>query len=129
MNSLRDSIRNFLNQAPALRILVIGDAMLDAYVSGEATRISPEAPVPVIAVTGKKFVMGGAANVAANVRAIGASAALAGVTGIDESGSAALRRLLAEAGYQWCCGLRGWRPRHDHKNSPDGSGSADRTFR
>lgn len=96
MNSLRDSIRNFLNQAPALRILVIGDAMLDAYVSGEATRISPEAPVPVVAVTGKKFVLGGAANVAANVRAIGASAALAGVTGIDESGSA-LRRLLAEA--------------------------------
>ena len=97
MNPLRDSIHHFVTRAPALRILVIGDAMLDAYVSGDATRISPEAPVPVVAVAGKKFVPGGAANVAANIRSIGAAAALGGVTGIDESGST-LRRHLAQSG-------------------------------
>jgi rfaE bifunctional protein kinase chain/domain len=92
-----NSLRHFITQAPTLRILVIGDAMLDAYVSGDATRISPEAPVPVVAVAGKKFVPGGAANVAANIRSIGAAAALAGVTGSDGSG-ATLRRHLAQSG-------------------------------
>ena len=77
------SVRQFIDRAPSLRILVAGDAMLDTYVSGEATRISPEAPVPVVAVSSRRSVPGGAANVAANVRALGAAAMLAGVIGFD----------------------------------------------
>jgi D-beta-D-heptose 7-phosphate kinase/D-beta-D-heptose 1-phosphate adenosyltransferase len=67
--------------------------MLDTYVSGDATRISPEAPVPVINVTSRRYFAGGAANVAANVGAVGAHASLAGVAGVDESASR-LRELL-----------------------------------
>src|SRR5580658_4314979 len=81
-----------LMRAPAVRLLVAGDCMLDAYVTGAATRISPEAPVPVVDVAQRRFVVGGAANVAANARGIGAVVALAGVTGADESGA----RLRAE---------------------------------
>ena len=66
--------------------------MLDAYVSGQATRISPEAPVAVVEVTERRFVAGGAANVAANARGLGALVRLAGVTGADAAGT----RLRAE---------------------------------
>jgi D-beta-D-heptose 7-phosphate kinase/D-beta-D-heptose 1-phosphate adenosyltransferase len=59
--------------------------MLDIYVTGEATRISPEAPVPIIGVTGRRYFAGGAANVASNVRALGAQASIAAVTGRDEA--------------------------------------------
>jgi rfaE bifunctional protein kinase chain/domain len=76
-----------LMRAPAVRVLVAGDCMLDAYVSGPATRISPEAPVPVVEVAQRRFVVGGAANVAANARGIGATVMLAGVTGADEPGA------------------------------------------
>jgi D-beta-D-heptose 7-phosphate kinase/D-beta-D-heptose 1-phosphate adenosyltransferase len=76
-----------LMRAPAVRVLVAGDCMVDAYVTGTAARISPEAPVPVVEVTERRFVAGGAANVAANARGIGAIVVLAGVTGGDESGA------------------------------------------
>jgi D-beta-D-heptose 7-phosphate kinase/D-beta-D-heptose 1-phosphate adenosyltransferase len=76
-----------LMRAAAVRVLVAGDCMLDAYVSGAATRISPEAPVPVIEVSERRFVAGGAANVAANARGIGAIVQLAGVTGADPAGA------------------------------------------
>ena len=81
-----------LMRAPAIRVLVAGDCMLDAYVTGAATRISPEAPVPVVEVGERRFVVGGAANVAANARGIGAAVTLAGVTGADAAGA----RLRAE---------------------------------
>ena len=97
MNSLRESIHRFIERASSVKILVVGDAMLDTYVSGQATRISPEAPVPVVAVSGRRCVPGGAANVAANIRAIGAAASLGGVTGADAA-SAILRRELERAG-------------------------------
>jgi D-beta-D-heptose 7-phosphate kinase/D-beta-D-heptose 1-phosphate adenosyltransferase len=84
-----------LMRAAGVRLLVAGDCMLDAYVTGAATRISPEAPVPVVEVTQRRFAVGGAANVAANARGIGAVVALAGVTGADESG-ARLRAELAK---------------------------------
>jgi D-glycero-beta-D-manno-heptose-7-phosphate kinase len=77
-------IHRFLDLAPSQHVLIAGDAMLDAYVSGEATRISPEAPVPVVGVSKRRYTAGGAANVAANVRAMGARATLAGITGVDE---------------------------------------------
>lgn len=76
-----------LMRAPAVRIMVAGDCMLDAYVTGAATRISPEAPVPVVEVIERRFVVGGAANVAANARGMGAIVTVAGVTGADEAGA------------------------------------------
>lgn len=84
----------FLMHAAAVRVLVAGDCMLDAYIAGSAARISPEAPVPVVEVRERKFVVGGAANVAANARGIGAKVTLAGVTGADPAGA----RLRAELG-------------------------------
>ncbi|MEM6641276.1 MAG: D-glycero-beta-D-manno-heptose-7-phosphate kinase, partial [Pseudomonadota bacterium] len=75
------------------RVLVVGDLMLDRYWAGSADRISPEAPVPVVRLTGSEDRPGGAANVAINVAALGASARLAGTVGEDEAGEALLARL------------------------------------
>ncbi|MFN6322629.1 MAG: bifunctional heptose 7-phosphate kinase/heptose 1-phosphate adenyltransferase, partial [Burkholderiales bacterium] len=68
------------------RILVVGDIMLDRYWFGEVNRISPEAPVPVVRVQSSDERLGGAANVARNIAALGAQAALMGVVGGDEPG-------------------------------------------
>ena len=68
------------------RILVIGDIMLDQYVAGKVTRISPEAPVPVVKVDKEWSTLGGAGNVAANVTALGSTAILFGLVGNDVSG-------------------------------------------
>src|SRR5947208_14255893 len=70
----------------ARRIVVVGDAMLDVYLSGDADRISPEAPVPVVTVRARRTALGGAANVAANVAAIGAECRLVAVIGDDARG-------------------------------------------
>jgi D-beta-D-heptose 7-phosphate kinase/D-beta-D-heptose 1-phosphate adenosyltransferase len=91
------ALRRFLEGAAGVTILVAGDVMLDAYVSGSASRISPEAPVPVVGVAERRYVPGGAANVAANILALGAHAALAGVTGVDDS-AVRLRRELERSG-------------------------------
>jgi rfaE bifunctional protein kinase chain/domain len=87
----------FLDNAPSIRILVAGDVMLDAYISGSADRISPEAPVPVVGVSQRRYLPGGAANVAANILALGSRVALAGVTGVDDS-AVRLRRELERTG-------------------------------
>src|SRR2546429_2275209 len=68
------------------RIVVVGDAMLDIYLLGEAERISPEAPVPVVTVLTRRYALGGAANVAANVAATGAECRLVAVIGDDARG-------------------------------------------
>lgn len=78
-------------------VLVVGDLMLDRYISGEVTRISPEAPVPVLSVRGKRGVAGGAANVALNVAGLRAQAFIGGVIGDDAHGSR-LCELLEEKG-------------------------------
>lgn len=78
-------------------ILVVGDLMLDRYLSGDVNRISPEAPVPVVLVRSDRCRPGGAANVALNVSHLGARAIVAGVVGDDEEGEALLG-LLREAG-------------------------------
>src|ERR1035437_2398343 len=72
------------------RILVVGDLMLDEFIWGRVSRISPEAPVPVVEVTGESYYPGGAANVARNVREFTDQVAVMGVTGVDSHG----RRLL-----------------------------------
>jgi len=91
------ALRRFLDQASSVRILVAGDVMLDTYVSGTASRISPEAPVPVVSVSRRLYLPGGAANVAANILALGARVSLAGATGVDES-AIRLRRELDRTG-------------------------------
>lgn len=75
------------------RVLVVGDVMLDRYWYGDATRISPEAPVPVMLFREEEFRLGGAANVAANCAALGAQARLLSVVGKDQAGSELLRLL------------------------------------
>ncbi|SFT76442.1 rfaE bifunctional protein, domain I [Lishizhenia tianjinensis] len=67
------------------RILVIGDMMIDAYLKGSVTRVSPEAPVPIVNFQAKEDRLGGAANVALNLRALGAQAILCAVIGTDEN--------------------------------------------
>jgi rfaE bifunctional protein kinase chain/domain len=77
-----------------VRVLVVGDVMLDRYWFGEVNRISPEAPVPVVKVERSEERLGGAANVARNARALGAMATLLSVVGDDEAGTT-IERLLA----------------------------------
>lgn len=69
------------------RVVVVGDVMLDVFVFGEVTRISPEAPVPVVRVTQETERLGGAANVALNVKSLGGKVALVGVVGGDLAGA------------------------------------------
>ena len=74
-------------------VLVVGDLMLDRYITGAVERVSPEAPVPVVLVEEESARVGGAANVAANVAALGASCRLVGCLGRDASGAALTREL------------------------------------
>lgn len=75
-----------LKKIGKLRILVVGDVMLDHYIWGDATRISPEAPVPVVDIARDSWTAGGAANVALNIASLGARCAVAGYFGTDEAG-------------------------------------------
>lgn len=75
------------------RVLIVGDVMVDVYCEGSVARVSPEAPVPVVVMSSQRYVLGGAANVAANVATLGATAHLVGVIGADAEGEA-LRDLL-----------------------------------
>jgi rfaE bifunctional protein kinase chain/domain len=81
----------------ASRLLVVGDVMLDRYWFGDVSRISPEAPVPVVRIEKREERLGGAANVARNAAALGARTALLGVVGKDEAGDT-VDRMLTELG-------------------------------
>lgn len=78
-------------------VLVVGDLILDRFVHGAVRRISPEAPIPIVEVTGEHHTAGGAANVAHNIKALGGEVTLLGAVGEDRHGDA-LRGLLAELG-------------------------------
>jgi rfaE bifunctional protein kinase chain/domain len=93
----RDRLSALLDAAAGRRIAVIGDAMLDVYLRGDVDRISPEAPVPVVRVRHRQNALGGAANVAQNVVALGARCELACVVGADAS-ARALRDMLVRIG-------------------------------
>lgn len=80
-----------------ISVLVVGDAMVDHYIMGKATRISPEAPVPVVSVLSEEYRPGGAANVAANIAAMGGTPSLLALRGEDTTGSW-LERNLRERG-------------------------------
>ncbi|PWJ56533.1 rfaE bifunctional protein kinase chain/domain [Dyadobacter jejuensis] len=86
-----------------LKVLVVGDVMLDSYVWGKAERISPEAPVPVVQVTRREYRLGGAGNVLLNVQALGAEAIVCSVIGTDGPGDL-LEESLKQKGLN-CDGL------------------------
>jgi len=87
-------LEQILDRAPSKRVMVIGDLMLDEFVWGKVGRISPEAPVPVVEVTGESFYPGGAANVARNLREFVDRVGVIGMFGKDRNGQQ-LKELLA----------------------------------
>lgn len=86
----------FFGNLPGLRIAVVGDVMIDAYLHGKVERISPEAPVPVVALRQRQNCMGGAANVALNIKSLGASVCLCSVIGNDRQGDVFMEMLENE---------------------------------
>lgn len=82
MTDLEKIVDNFVNK----KVLVVGDVILDHYICGDASRLSPEAPIPIVNVKEERYVLGGAANVAANVAALGGTAYLCGSIGKDSYG-------------------------------------------
>lgn len=89
-------MQELLESVAGRRILVVGDLMLDQYTWGDASRISPEAPVPVVDVARESQVAGGAANVALNLRGLGAEAEVCGWIGQDAAGDTLASLLEAE---------------------------------
>ena len=89
--------RSLLARIRGLKVVVLGDLMLDEYLFGEVSRISPEAPVPIVRIVREKAVLGGAANVAANLKALGAEPLLIGTLQKDGAGDRLLG-LLEELG-------------------------------
>ncbi|HVP57586.1 MAG TPA: PfkB family carbohydrate kinase, partial [bacterium] len=94
MTSLSPSrVKDVLAAVRAKRVMVIGDVMLDRYLWGAVSRISPEAPVPVVEITSETTRLGGAANVANNIVSLGAACHIFGVVGDDHDGADMVRRL------------------------------------
>ena len=92
----RERVLQLIQRVRSSRVVVVGDIMLDRYLIGDTERLSPEAPVPVVTVAERHAALGGAANVAANVAALGARCFLVGTVGDDGDG-AAIRQELAVA--------------------------------
>jgi D-beta-D-heptose 7-phosphate kinase/D-beta-D-heptose 1-phosphate adenosyltransferase len=99
MVSKADSRRlaRYVDRFSKARVLVVGDVMIDHYVWGSVTRISPEAPVPVVSVTKETMLLGAAANVVNNIHALGGTVGVCGVIGNDDAGQR-LARLLRDQG-------------------------------
>src|SRR5215210_2986752 len=93
----RDRLIELLESGANQRVAIIGDAMLDVYLRGDVDRISPEAPVPVVRIREKELALGGAANVAQNVAAIGAECTLVCAVGEDAEGQV-VKTMLREIG-------------------------------
>src|SRR5689334_24376309 len=91
----RDRVLHLIQRMQSSRVAVLGDVMLDRYLIGDTERLSPEAPVPVVMVHARKSALGGAANVAANVSAIGARCRLVGLIGDDTEGGLVKQELAA----------------------------------
>ena len=88
--------RKLFEDFDRLRIMIIGDVMLDTYLWGKVERISPEAPIPIVALKCRENRMGGAANVARNIRSMGATPVLCSVIGTDDKGDQFLELLRQE---------------------------------
>lgn len=89
-------IRHLFSRFNACKVLVVGDVMVDSYLIGKVDRISPEAPVPVVALKQRDNMLGGAANVALNIRSLGAEAILCSVIGNDKQGDILLDLMKKE---------------------------------
>ncbi|SDP57003.1 D-beta-D-heptose 7-phosphate kinase / D-beta-D-heptose 1-phosphate adenosyltransferase [Mucilaginibacter sp. OK268] len=94
-----NKIHSIQSSARKPNILVIGDLMIDHYITGSASRLSPEAPVPIVNVKNESVTLGGAGNVVQNLVALGAQVAVAGVIGNDNAG-AQLIEILSNEGVQ-----------------------------
>jgi len=92
-----DDLLNFIARFAGLRVLVVGDAMLDIYLAGPSGRLCREAPVPIVDVESRQELPGGASNTAVNVRALGAQVSFLTVVGDDREGRALLRGLVERA--------------------------------
>ena len=95
----RKKLESILKRFPRVKLLVVGDIMMDQSILGKVSRISPEAPVPVIIAEVENFNLGGAANVAHNIRSLGGVVSLCGIVGDDENGKKMYRR-IAKRGIQ-----------------------------
>jgi len=104
----KTELQNIFDGMDGLHVVVVGDVMLDNYWWGNVERISPEAPVPVVALSRRESRLGGAANVALNCRALGAKVTLASIVG-DDSEGASLIKLAAEAGIDTSLVSTSWR--------------------
>jgi D-beta-D-heptose 7-phosphate kinase/D-beta-D-heptose 1-phosphate adenosyltransferase len=91
----KERAAELLERLSGIRALVVGDLMIDRYISGTVERVSPEAPVPVVRVEEERAAIGGAGNVAANVAALGAGCDIVGCVGDDEAGEAMKAELVA----------------------------------
>ncbi len=96
---LTSSVIRLIRSFRDTKVAVLGDIMLDEYIHGTVSRISPEAPVPILEADPdrRSYVLGGAANVARNLAALGANVELVGVVG-DDREATVVRRLLSESG-------------------------------
>jgi D-beta-D-heptose 7-phosphate kinase/D-beta-D-heptose 1-phosphate adenosyltransferase len=90
---MKKSLQSIISKFSKVKILVIGDLILDEYVFGDVERISPEAPVPVVWANEKKFLPGGASNVAANIISLGGAVNLVGIVGKDDHATILLSEL------------------------------------
>lgn len=93
MLNIKETLQNFQK----LKVMIIGDVMLDCYLHGKVSRISPEAPVPIVNLTNRIYRPGGAANVALNIQALGAKPYLFSIIGMDSNGEN-LQSLLSDSG-------------------------------
>jgi len=98
MITTQQQLDTLLERFPGKRIAVVGDLMLDRYYWGTVRRVSPEAPVPVVEVESESVRLGGAANVANNIRSLGGMPVLVGIVGDDHIGTV-LRDLVRDAGF------------------------------
>jgi D-beta-D-heptose 7-phosphate kinase/D-beta-D-heptose 1-phosphate adenosyltransferase len=76
-----------------VRVVILGDLIIDQYIWGQVKRISPEAPIPVVEVVNENFSLGGAANVASNLNALGVEVEICGIVGDDSHGEMLLHML------------------------------------
>lgn len=89
----RAKLEKILNGFSKTKILVVGDIMMDRFIWGKVSRISPEAPVPVVAIENETFLLGGAANVVNNIHSLGGKVWICGMVGDDEMGQKVLQKL------------------------------------
>src|SRR3954471_10130577 len=94
------ALQHLLSLSAGRRVVCVGDLMVDRFVYGEVTRLSPEAPIPVLARARELVMLGAAGNVARNVAALGGSVALVGVIGGDGEGHEAIRLVGEEPGVE-----------------------------